>query len=94
MLANLPICPLEAHSSLVVAPTTRFGRPVAKFRPAKPKNLNADSGYEISGLAFGGFRKAEAKHVTWADCNFEKKEITVRGDLRRERKMVKFAACR
>ncbi len=31
-------------------------------------------------LAFGGFRRSEAKHVTWADCDFVKKEITVRGD--------------
>lgn len=31
-------------------------------------------------LAYGGFRKSEAKNVTWADCDFTKKEITVRGD--------------
>jgi integrase len=31
-------------------------------------------------LAFGGFRKSEAANITWADCDFEKKEITVRGD--------------
>jgi integrase len=31
-------------------------------------------------LAFGGFRKNEAANITWADCDFEKKEITVRGD--------------
>ena len=31
-------------------------------------------------LAFGGFRISEAANVTWADCDFEKKEITVRGD--------------
>ena len=31
-------------------------------------------------LAFGGFRKSEAANVTWADCDFEKKEIIVRGD--------------
>jgi integrase len=30
-------------------------------------------------LAFGGFRKTEAAHVTWADCNFPKGMITVRG---------------
>ena len=32
-------------------------------------------------LAFGGFRKSEAANITWADCDFEKKEIVVRGDL-------------
>ena len=31
-------------------------------------------------LAFGGFRISEAHNVTWADCDFEKKEILVRGD--------------
>jgi integrase len=34
----------------------------------------------IQFLAFGGFRKGEAANITWADCDFEKKEITVRGD--------------
>ena len=28
-------------------------------------------------LAFGGFRKTEAAHITWADCNFAKGMITV-----------------
>jgi len=32
-------------------------------------------------LAFGGFRKSEAANVTWADCDFEKGEILVRGDV-------------
>jgi integrase len=31
-------------------------------------------------LAFGGFRISEAANITWADCDFEKKEIIVRGD--------------
>ncbi len=31
-------------------------------------------------LAFGGFRKSEAANVTWADCDFEKGEIIVKGD--------------
>ena len=31
-------------------------------------------------LAFGGFRKTEASSITWADCDFEKGEIIVRGD--------------
>src|SRR5262249_51219650 len=32
-------------------------------------------------LAFGGFRKGEAASITWADCDFEKGEILVRGDI-------------
>ncbi len=31
-------------------------------------------------LAFGGFRKSEAANITWADCDFEKGELIVRGD--------------
>lgn len=34
----------------------------------------------IRFLAFGGFRKNEAASITWADCDFEKGEIVVRGD--------------
>jgi integrase len=30
-------------------------------------------------LSYGGFRKSEAAFVTWADCDFEKGEITLRG---------------
>lgn len=30
-------------------------------------------------LAFGGFRKSEAANVKWADCDFDKGIITVRG---------------
>lgn len=31
-------------------------------------------------LAFAGFRKSEARNITWADCDFTKQEITVQGD--------------
>lgn len=31
-------------------------------------------------LAYGGFRKNEAKRVTWADCDFDKGQISVKGD--------------
>lgn len=34
----------------------------------------------IRFLAFGGLRKGEAATVTWADCDFEKQELVVRGD--------------
>jgi integrase len=35
----------------------------------------------VQFLAFGGFRKSEAANITWADCDFEKGEIVVRGDV-------------
>lgn len=31
-------------------------------------------------LAYGGFRKTEAASIAWADCDFDKGEIIVRGD--------------
>ena len=31
-------------------------------------------------LAFGGFRKTEAAFITWAECDFAKGKIVVRGD--------------
>jgi integrase len=34
----------------------------------------------VQFLAFGGFRLGEARHITWADCDFAKAEITVRGE--------------
>lgn len=34
----------------------------------------------IRFLAYGGFRKGEAKRVKWADCDFEKRKIRVEGD--------------
>ena len=33
----------------------------------------------VEFLAYGGFRKSEAKYITWADCNFERGEIIVKG---------------
>lgn len=34
----------------------------------------------VQFLAFGGFRKTEATHVIWADCDFTRGTILVRGD--------------
>jgi integrase len=34
----------------------------------------------VSFLAFGGFRISEAAQIVWADCDFKKGEILVRGD--------------
>jgi integrase len=31
-------------------------------------------------LAYGGFRITEARCITWADCDYEKESITVRGE--------------
>lgn len=47
---------------------------------------NAGSGFSkpcaefVRFLSFGGFRKLEAAFITWADCDFTKGKIIVRGD--------------
>jgi integrase len=47
---------------------------------------NSGSGFSIPCanlirfLAFGGFRITEARHVTWADCDFKRSIIAVRGE--------------
>jgi len=33
----------------------------------------------VEFLAYGGFRKSEAKYITWEDCDFVRGEITVKG---------------
>jgi integrase len=44
------------------------------------RRFSRDCANLVRFLAFGGFRKSEAANITWADCDFEKKEIIVRGD--------------
>jgi integrase len=57
-----------------------------QFRSFVKAIENSGSGWSASCadlvrfLAFGGFRKGEAANITWADCDFEKGEILVRGD--------------
>ena len=37
------------------------------------------SGDLVEFLAYGGFRKSEAANITWADCDFARGKITVKG---------------
>lgn len=57
----------------------QFLKLVEKVRHAGSR-FSKDCAALIQFMAFGGFRKGEAAAITWADCDFEKKEITVRGD--------------
>jgi integrase len=34
----------------------------------------------VQFLAYGGFRKSEAANITWADCDFNRERIILRGD--------------
>ena len=44
------------------------------------RRFSRDCANLVRFLTYGGFRKSEAANITWADCDFEKKEIVVRGD--------------
>ncbi len=44
------------------------------------KRFSHDAADLIEFLAYGGFRKSEARNICWSDCNFERGEILVRGD--------------
>ena len=44
------------------------------------RRFSQDCANLVRFLAYGGFRKSEAANITWADCDFAKKEIVVRGD--------------
>ena len=53
---------------------------IVKQVRAVNKRYSQDAADLIEFLAYGGFRKSEASAIAWADCNFERGEITVRGD--------------
>ena len=44
------------------------------------KRFSRDAGDLIEFLAYGGFRKGEARNIFWSDCDFDRGEILVRGD--------------
>ena len=58
----------------------------SQFERLVAEVLNSGSGHAkpaselVQFLAYGGFRIGEAKFVTWGDCDFNRGEITVRGD--------------
>lgn len=58
---------------------TQFHQMVASVR-AFNKRFSHDAASLIEFLAYGGFRKSEAEMIRWSDCDFERCEITVRGD--------------
>ena len=58
----------------------QFAALVAEIRrvPFGPGLASADL---VEFLAYAGLRKGEAAQVTWADCDFKRGEILVRGDV-------------
>jgi integrase len=69
----------ECGKLLVLPDDNTFRRFVSEIE-------NSGSGFSkpcadlVRFMAFGGFRKTEAANITWADCDFIKKRITLRGD--------------
>lgn len=44
------------------------------------KRFSNDAADLIEFLAYGGFRQGEAQKIRWADCDFQRGQILVRGD--------------
>lgn len=53
---------------------------LVEFVETRGGRFSRDCADLIRFLAFGGFRRGEAKHITWADCDLEHGAIVVRGD--------------
>jgi len=66
---------------LTLPETKQFERFVAELEAGASRN-SQNCADLVCFLAYGGFRKSEAAGITWADCDFEKGEILVRGDAR------------
>ena len=64
---------------LVLPSQEQFAALVTEIRKV-PYGPGLASAELVEFLAFGGFRKSEARHITWADCDFVREEIVVRGD--------------
>ncbi len=58
---------------------SRFEEFVAAIESAGGR-YSRNCAHLVRFLAYGGFRISEARHITWADCNFQRREITVRGE--------------
>lgn len=58
---------------------TKFAEFVDAIREAGGR-FSHDCADMVCFLAYGGFRLGEANNITWADCDFTKSEIVVRGD--------------
>jgi integrase len=58
--------------------SAQFERMVAAIRGGG-SGFSQPAGDLVEFLAYGGFRKTEARYVTWADCDFSRGQITVRG---------------
>ena len=70
----------RARAKRLTLPETKDFERFIKELDAGASRFSQSCADLVRFLAYGGFRKSEAATVTWADCDFEKKEIVVRGD--------------
>jgi integrase len=66
--------------TLSLPDATQFEQFVAEIERVKGRDSRKCANL-VRFLAYGGFRISEAHNITWADCDFKKREIVVRGDL-------------
>ena len=69
----------ERPKPLTLPEPEQFERFVSELENGKGRD-SQNCADLVCFLAYGGFRKSEAANITWGDCDFEKKEIIVRGD--------------
>jgi len=68
----------HTEKQIILPESSQFDKLVEEIR-------NSGSGFAkpsadlVQFLAYGGFRKTEANHITWADCDFTRGKIIVRG---------------
>jgi integrase len=69
------------HKTLALPEPEKFDKFIHSIETAGGGH-SRDCAELVRFLAFGGFRIGEAKSITWADCDFGKGEILVRGDAK------------
>lgn len=79
--------PAEAAKRIPERTRKRIELPAsAEFQKLVAEIRSSGSGFArpaadlVEFLAYGGFRKNEAAHITWADCDFDRGKIVLKGD--------------
>jgi integrase len=71
---------MKVRAKALQLPSREQFRQIVKSIRAVNKRFSQDAADLVEFLAYGGFRRAEAEHIRWIDCDFAKREILVRGD--------------
>jgi len=68
----------HTKKQIVLPESSQFEKLVEEIR-SSGSGFAKPSAELVQFLAYGGFRKTEANHITWADCDFARGKITVKG---------------